>query len=75
MFQIYHQSHQHTFLLFLQNSNLQHSVHFLKILENQTLRESHAMERVTSDKLTPEYNLCGGTAGNRTWVQSVSLMP
>ena len=34
------------------------------LLEHQTLRESHAIERHSSDKQTPEYHLCGGTAGN-----------
>ena len=40
----------------------------LYILKNQTLRESYAMERHSFDKQTPEYHLCGGTAGNQTWV-------
>ena len=40
---------------------------YIILLENQNLRESHAMERHSSDKQTPEYRLCGGTAGN--WTQ------
>ena len=32
------------------------------VLENHSLRESHAMERYSSDKQTPEDHLCGGTA-------------
>ena len=48
------------------------SVFILKVLENQTLRESHAMERHSSDKQTHEYHISGGTAGNQTRVPRVS---
>ena len=33
---------------------------------------SHALERNLSDKQTPEYHLCRGTARNQTWVPRVS---
>ena len=39
-------------------------IHYIK-LENQTLRESHIMERHSSDKQTPGYHLCGGTTGKQ----------
>ena len=54
---------------------------FVTLWRNQTLRESHAMERHSSGKQTPEYHLCGGTAGNRlyhflpTWSLSPGLIP
>ena len=46
---------------------------YSKILENQTLiKKSHAIERHSSDKKTPEYHLCGGVARNQTQVLRVS---
>ena len=37
-----------------------------KVLEKQTLRKSHAMEKNSFVKQTPEYHLCGGETKNRT---------